>query len=78
MTAEKARLLYNSGITTLDRLLVCDETKVVEALATGPATRKVSRGAEQAMRVGPTGAAGTNALVLREAKSLLQGTQKCK
>lgn len=74
VTAAKARLLHNAGLTSLERVATSDEGTIADALAAGVKLRKTANAAAANVRVGRTGATGTNALVARDAKLILQGT----
>ena len=74
ITSAKARLLYNAGITSLEQLACSDEDSVAQALALGLRNQKPSDAAHKRLKIGKTGAQGTNALVARDAKQLLEGT----
>lgn len=73
ITSAKARLLYNAGIASLEQLACCDEDSIAQALAFGLRSRKSADANHERLTIGKTGAQGTNALIARDAKQILQG-----
>ena len=72
MTAAKARLLYNAGITSVDLLAAAEEARIAAALAVGIRRLPVSK-AQAVLKIGITGSSGTNALVARDAQHIFAG-----
>ena len=72
ITAAKARLLHSAGLTTLEEIAMSEEESVAKALSAGIRNRKPDA-QHASLKVGKTGASGTNALVARDARAILQG-----
>ena len=72
VTATKARLLYNAGITSVDLLVTTEEARIAEALAVGIRRLPVSK-AQAMLKIGIMGSSGTNALVARDAQRIVAG-----
>jgi hypothetical protein len=73
ISATKARLLYNAGLTSIQRLSLVGEEHVALALAASIRNRRPMDARQAALRIGKTGEQGTNAFVARSAKQVCQG-----
>ena len=73
VTSAKARLLFNAGICNLEQLACCEEDSIAQALASGIRHRKSADLGHERLKIGKTGAQGTNALIARDARQILQG-----
>jgi len=71
VSAAKARLLFNAGLTSLQSLSMADEERIATALAVGVRHRPTDA-RHAALRIGKTGEQGTNALVARSARQIWQ------
>lgn len=72
ITAAQARLLFAAGLTTPGLVAAAGEDAVAKALAAGVRRRALDE-AHAVLKVGKTGASGTNALVARDAQGILAG-----